>query len=53
MILIKNIDVELNRGDEEIITQGDLKIIERIFINLIQNVAKYTKDTFKVCIKDE
>lgn len=48
----KNIDVELNLGDEEIIIQGDLKIIERIFINLIQNAAKYTKDTFKVCIKE-
>lgn len=48
----KNIDVELNLGDKEIIIQGDLKIIERIFINLIQNAAKYTKDTFKVCIKE-
>lgn len=47
----KNIDVELNLGDEAIIIQGDLKIIERIFINLIQNAIKYTKDTFKVCIK--
>ena len=47
----KNIDVELNLGDEAIIIQGDLKIIERIFVNLIQNAIKYTKDTFKVCIK--
>ncbi len=48
----KNIHVELNLGDEAIIIQGDLKIIERIFINLIQNAIKYTKDTFKVCIKE-
>lgn len=48
----KNIDVELNLGDEAIIIQGDLKIIERIFINLIQNAIKYTKDIFKACIKE-
>lgn len=48
----KNIHVELNLGDEAIIIQGDLNIIERIFINLIQNAIKYTKDTFKVYIKE-
>lgn len=47
----KGINVELDIGEEAINIQGDLHIIERIFVNLIENAIKYAKDTFKVCMK--